>query len=170
MFSRLEHICGMEGLSLRPGALEALQTCSGGDMRKAITLLQCAARLHGRAVSPDSVEEAAGAVPAGAVGALLEAVRARGSTAPFDAAAAAVSDLIKSGYPALQVMIQMAETLYEDDSVSDLAKAAIAARMAAADKALADGADEGMQLMDVAAATQRALAGLPPSAPALLNC
>jgi len=168
MFSRLGHICECEGLTLATGTLDALSGCSGGDMRKAITLLQCAARLHGRHVAPASVEEAAGSVPAGAVDALLAAVYP-GPGSSFDAASGAVRDLMKDGYPALQVMLQLADRLFEDEGVSDMAKAAVAARMAAADKALADGADEGMQLMDVAAAAQRALAGLPPPAPALLH-
>jgi len=167
MFSRLQHIADSEHLTLASGALDAVATCAAGDMRKAVTLLQCASRLHGARVTPDSVLDAAGAVPTQAVERLLEAVRPPGQ---FDAASIACHDLIKAGYPALQVMSQMAELLYDDNTVNDLVKAAVAARMAAADKALADGADEALQLLDVAAATQRALAGLPPVAPALLHC
>ena len=168
MFERLKHIAGCEGLVLGPGSLDAIATCSSGDMRKAVTLLQCASRLHGTRVTPDSVMDAAGAVPPDAVASLVTSVRPPAGS--FDTAAVACRSLVKAGYPALQVMTQMAELLYEDDTINDLVKAAIAQRLAAADKALADGADESLQLMDVASATQRALAGLPPVAPQLLRC
>ena len=172
MSSRLAHICSCEGLTLDGGTMEALSACAGGDMRKAITLLQCAARLHGAAVSPASVEEAAGTVPLSAVRPLLAALRpgaAAGGAAQFDAVQRAVGGLIKAGYPALQVMAQLADALWDDDGVSDAAKAAVAARMASADKALADGADEALQLLDVAATAQRALCGLPPVAESLVH-
>ena len=153
---------------LGPGALDAIATCSSGDMRKAVTLLQCASRLHGTRITPDSVMDAAGAVPPDAVARLVTSVRPPGAS--FDTASLACHSLVKAGYPALQVMTQMAELLYEDDTISDLVKAAISQRLAAADKALADGADESLQLLDVAAATQRALTGMPPVAPQLLRC
>lgn len=42
---RIEHICEREGVTLAEGALEALGAVSGGDLRRAITTLQSAARL-----------------------------------------------------------------------------------------------------------------------------
>jgi len=172
MSTRLAHICACEGLTLGGGTMETLSVCAGGDMRKAITLLQCAARLHGRAVTPAGVEEAAGTVPLSAVRPLLAALRpgaVAGGAVQFDEVQRACTALIKAGYPALQVMGQLADMLWEDDSISDLAKAAVAARMAMADKALADGADESLQLLDVAATAQRALCGLRPVAPGLVH-
>ena len=171
MGARLETICGAEGLTLAPGTLETLSRCAAGDMRKAITLLQCAARLHGASVGPHSVEEAAGTVPLAAVRPLLAALRPGGVSggAAFDTVQRCVGELMKQGYPALQVMGQLADELWLDEGVTDLAKAAIAARMAVADRALADGADEHLQLLDVAATTQRALCGLPPVAQRLLH-
>lgn len=161
MFSRLEHIAACEALSLAPGCLEALSSCAAGDMRKAITLLQCASRLHGKTVTPSAVEDAAGSVPASAVAALLAAVRP--PTGSFEAASAAVYNLSKAGYPALQIMGQLSDAVYADPAVPELAKAALAQRVAIADKCLADGADETLQLLDCAAAAHRALAGLPPT-------
>lgn len=64
MFGRLEHIASCERLTLAPGCLAAVSACASGDMRKAITLLQCASRLHGRTVTAAAVEDAAGAVRA----------------------------------------------------------------------------------------------------------
>jgi len=48
---RLEMIAGREGVLLAEGAVEALVKCAEGDLRKAITFLQSAARLVG-AVGP----------------------------------------------------------------------------------------------------------------------
>lgn len=56
----LQGIAEAEGLQLGEGTMACLDRMSGGDMRKAITLLQSASRLHGSAVSPHSLEEVAG--------------------------------------------------------------------------------------------------------------
>src|SRR3981081_638257 len=44
---RVEEIAEMEGVKLEDGASDALIKCSEGDLRKAITFLQSAARLVG---------------------------------------------------------------------------------------------------------------------------
>jgi replication factor C subunit 2/4 len=168
MLGRLTYIASAEGVSLAPGALEALETCAGGDMRKAVTLLQSAAALYaaGGAVTPQHVADVAGVIPRGAVDALLAACR----SGAFPAVQAAVDALVKEGYPALQVLGQLLDGIVEDDSVPDAAKAAVALRAAVADRRLADGADEALQLLDVAAAAARALQGKPPAGAALDFC
>jgi replication factor C subunit 2/4 len=169
MLARLAHIAAAEDVSLGAGTLDALSACSGGDMRKAVTLLQSSAALYGKsggAVTPGHVADVAGIIPGDAVSALLAACRTGG----FPAVQAAVDALVKDGYPALQVLCQLSDAVCADDAIPDTAKAAIAARAGAADKRLADGADEGLQLLDVAAATQRALQGLPPAGGAVDAC
>lgn len=166
MLGRLTYIASAEGVSLAPGALEALETCAAGDMRKAVTLLQSAAALYGAggaSVTPQHVADVAGVIPPGAVAALLAACR----SGSFPAVQSAVDALVKEGYPALQVLGQLLDGIVEDDSVPDAAKAAVAMRAAAADRRLADGADEALQLLDVAAAAARALQGKPPAGAAL---
>jgi replication factor C subunit 2/4 len=54
--------------------------------------------------------------------------------------------VLKDGFPALQLVSQLAEAIVADDGVSDSQKADIALRCAEADKALVDGADEALQL------------------------
>ena len=51
---RLEDIAENEHVKLEPGAVDALITCSEGDLRKAITFLQSAARLVGAVKSSQS--------------------------------------------------------------------------------------------------------------------
>lgn len=50
--ARLEHIAAEEGVPLAEGAVDALIRCSEGDLRKAITYLQSAARLVGAVQVP----------------------------------------------------------------------------------------------------------------------
>ena len=170
MLGRLTYIASAEGVSLAPGALEALETCAGGDMRKAVTLLQSAAALYGGstggAVTPQHVADVAGVIPPGAVANLLAACR----SGAFNAVQSAVDALVKEGYPALQVLGQLLDGIVEDDAVPDAAKAAVAMRAAAADRRLADGADEALQLLDVAATAARALQGKAPAGAALDFC
>ncbi|KAF2836309.1 activator 1 41 kDa subunit [Patellaria atrata CBS 101060] len=54
--ARLEEIAGLENVALGEGAVEALVKCSEGDLRKAITFLQSAARLVG-ATAPSSISK-----------------------------------------------------------------------------------------------------------------
>jgi DNA polymerase III delta prime subunit len=51
MADRINFICAQEGLTLQPGVMGTLGTAAGGDMRKAITILQSSSRLYG-ATSP----------------------------------------------------------------------------------------------------------------------
>src|SRR6478609_9915256 len=94
---RLEEIAEKEGVSLEDGAVEALIKCSEGDLRKAITYLQSAARLVG-ASAPDKdgegdeamdvdkqgvtvkiVEDIAGVIPESTIHDLVSAIRPKSS-------------------------------------------------------------------------------------------
>lgn len=111
--------------------MATLDRISGGDMRKAITLMQSSARLHGSGVTPRTLEEVAGKVPDEAVTELVAAVKANS----FDKASVAVANLVKDGYPGLQLMAQFFEACLRDKAVTDAAKARIAVKLAEADKA-----------------------------------
>lgn len=66
---RLEMIAKAEGVSFEDGVLETLIKTSDGDLRRAITYLQSASRLHGvdteksSAITPQSITDVAGVVP-----------------------------------------------------------------------------------------------------------
>src|SRR5437588_11463989 len=49
---RLEEIAGMENVEYEDGVIDALIKVSEGDLRKAITYLQSAARLHNPIIQP----------------------------------------------------------------------------------------------------------------------
>lgn len=120
-----------QSLEIAPGAMETLDRISAGDMRKAITIMQSSARLHGSAVTSRTLEEVSGKVPDEAVSDLVAAVKANS----FDRATAAVNSLIKDGYPGLQLMMQFFDACLRDASVTDAAKARISIKLAEADKA-----------------------------------
>lgn len=64
MGARLQFIAQKEGLTLGDGVYEAAATHSGGDLRKAITLLQSAARLFGTdTITGEEIVAVAGAIP-----------------------------------------------------------------------------------------------------------
>ncbi|KAF5444734.1 hypothetical protein F2P56_033842 [Juglans regia] len=79
----------------------------------------------------------------------------------FDVANKEVNDIIAEGYPVSQMLYQLLELVVEADDVSDEQKARICKKLAEADKCLVDGADEYLQLLDVASNTMRALCNMP---------
>lgn len=66
---RLEFIAKQESVTFEDGVLDTLIKTSDGDLRRAITYLQSASRLHGvdtdknSAITPKSIIEVAGVVP-----------------------------------------------------------------------------------------------------------
>ena len=146
MGDRLKFIASAEGLTLGEGCYEACSTHSGGDMRKAITLLQSAARLFGTAtITGKDITAVAGAVDEDQVAQVVEFCK----TNQVDGANRLIESILKDGFPGLQIITQFAERVVDDEGVSDAVKGKICARIAEADKALVDGADESLQLMAI---------------------
>uniref|UniRef100_A0A6U3DFL0 AAA+ ATPase domain-containing protein n=1 Tax=Mantoniella antarctica TaxID=81844 RepID=A0A6U3DFL0_9CHLO len=156
MGERLQFIAHKEGLSLGEGVFEATATHSGGDLRKAITLLQSAARLFGtNTITGKDIVAVAGAIPNPDIVQLIELC----SKNMFDKAMVMTDAMSKDGFPALQILTQLAEELVVSASVGDAVKARVALRIAQADKALTDGADESLQLGAVLSVACLALSG-----------
>ena len=63
MNSRLSFISGKEGFTLPPDASAALLKVSGGDLRRAITLLQNTYMLHGQDMTGKHITDAAAVIP-----------------------------------------------------------------------------------------------------------
>ena len=123
---RLEEIAKAEKVRLEDGAVDTLIRCSEGDLRKAITFLQSAARLAsamglekdedemevdgesaGDLVTTRSIEEIAGVIPEPVVDGLIEAMQPRGKGAVYEAVAKRVTDLVADGWSATQVVAQV---------------------------------------------------------------
>jgi replication factor C subunit 2/4 len=120
---RLEEIAQKEGVPLEDGAVQALIRCSEGDLRKAITYLQSAARLvgasagaakNGDAMDVDTqpvtvkiVEDIAGIIPEKTIDALVTAMRPRAGGDTYQAVAKVVEDMVADGWSAGQVVSQV---------------------------------------------------------------
>ena len=129
---RLEEIAEHEGVKMEKGVVETLSRCSEGDLRKAITFLQSAARLIGAsrgasngtakkgddeamdvdgaqetAVTVRSIEEIAGVIPAATIDDLLQAMQPRSKGAVYEAVAKVVLDMVADGWSATQVVTQV---------------------------------------------------------------
>eukprot|EP00262_Sarcandra_glabra_P013058 TRINITY_DN3529_c0_g1_i2.p1 TRINITY_DN3529_c0_g1~~TRINITY_DN3529_c0_g1_i2.p1 ORF type:complete len:369 (+),score=54.77 TRINITY_DN3529_c0_g1_i2:82-1107(+) len=157
MNSRILHICKEEGLNLDSEALATLSSISQGDLRRAITYLQGAARLFGSSISAKDLISVSGVIPNDVVQALFTACK----SGEFELANNEVNNVIAEGYPVSQMLSQLFELIVGADDISDEQKARICKRLGEADKCLIDGADEYLQLMDVASNTMRALCNMP---------
>lgn len=119
---RLEEIAANEGVELADGAVDALIKSSEGDLRKAITYLQSAARLVGaagaktegeamdvdkRPVTVKIVEDIAGVIPDQTIDRLVEAIRPQKSGDTYQDVAKVVEDLVADGWSAGQVLSQV---------------------------------------------------------------
>ncbi|KAG4140918.1 hypothetical protein ERO13_D06G047200v2 [Gossypium hirsutum] len=157
MSSRILHICDQEGLNLDSEALSTLSSISQGDLRRAITYLQGAARLFGSSISSKDLLSVSGVIPVEVVEALYAACK----SGNFDLANKEVNNVIAEGYPVSQMLSQLFDVVVEADDVPDEQKARICKSLAEADKRLVDGADEYLQLLDMASNTMRALSNMP---------
>ncbi len=176
---RLEDIARLEGVPLGEGAVDALVRCSDGDLRKAITFLQSAARLVGAVgaaakgeeadgedmdvdgeekVTVRIVEEIAGVVPGSIVNRLFTAIKAKGGAGKYDSVAKAVEDLVADGWSGTQVMAQLYSRVLEDEMVLDKEKAKIVMVFSEVDKRLVDGVDEQLAILDLSLRTSELLA------------
>lgn len=120
---RLEEIAGKEGVQLEDGAVDALIRSSEGDLRKAITFLQSAARLVGavavdadgdqsmdvdkRPVTVKIIEDIAGVIPETTIERLVKAIRPTKSGDTYQDVAKVVEDMVADGWSAGQVVSQV---------------------------------------------------------------
>jgi replication factor C subunit 2/4 len=146
MRARLRYICQQEGLDASDETLDGLARCSEGDLRKAITYLQGASRLHGSNVTMAEITDVAGLLSPDVIARLTTACRSNS----YDQLQVVVTDLVASGYSASQVLQQIADAVLRDPGLNEPARTRLGLLVAAADKALVDGADEFLQLLALA--------------------
>lgn len=135
---RLEEIAEVEGVRCEEGAMDALIRCSEGDLRKAITFLQSAARLagavgrkrkkggedkdddegdamdvdeSGKMITVKSIEEIAGVIPDATIESLVKAMQPRSAGLVYEAVAKVVKDMVADGWSATQVVTQVSIAL-----------------------------------------------------------
>lgn len=164
--ARLEYIVAEEGVKYEDGVIEALIKTSDGDLRKAITYLQSATKLHQSMISSTrdadgdmvmsgnnatitvaTITEIAGTIPDATVEGLLNVCKA--SDTGFIKVSKAVEDVVAEGYSANQIMIQLHDQVVTSETIPAQYKNAILGLMSMTDKRLNDGADEHLQLLDL---------------------
>jgi len=99
MTSRLSYVSKMEGFALPADAAAALLQVSGGDLRRAITLLQNTYMLHGEGMKGEHITDAAAVIPDEVMQDLVASCRSNS----FEKMQGKINDLIADGYPANQV-------------------------------------------------------------------
>lgn len=172
---RLEEIAEKEGVQLENGAVDALIKCSEGDLRKAITYLQSAARLVGagaaaggdgdkmevdaKPVTVKIVEDIAGVIPNATIQELVQAIRPRSSGGTYSSISTIVEDMVADGWSAGQVVSQLYQTIVYDETIPDVQKNQIVLVFSEADKRLVDGSDEHLTILDVALRISNIMAG-----------
>ncbi|KAF1386001.1 hypothetical protein PFLUV_G00113600 [Perca fluviatilis] len=142
---RLLEICEKENLKYTKESIAELVRVSEGDLRKAITFLQSAARLNiDKEITERAVLEIAGVVPLKMIDHLLQIC----FTGTFEKLEVAVRNMVDEGYAATQILSQLHESIIEQD-LSDKQKSAITEKMAVVSKCLSDGADEYLQMLSL---------------------
>ncbi|CCD45485.1 hypothetical protein ACHAO1_003931 [Botrytis cinerea] len=161
---RVREIADKEGVRLEEGAVEALIKCSEGDLRKAITYLQSAARLVGavsqegeerdnadkmdvdeKMVTVSSVEDIAGVIPDNTIEKLVKAMQPRSRGVVYEAVSKVVVDMVADGWSGTQLY----QTIINSELIADSHKNKIVALFSEADKRLVDGADEHLTILDL---------------------
>ncbi|THH14720.1 hypothetical protein EW146_g5663 [Bondarzewia mesenterica] len=188
--ARLEYIASAENVSVNPSVLSTLVSTSNGDLRRAITYLQSAARLSAANVpptpiTPRDVQEIAGVVPDAVVhdfaralgievlpssgsnetdmdvdmdGAAHEKTTGKSRTLRgFDLIRGKVKALIREGYSASQILSQLHDLIVLNPTLTACQKSQCAMVLAEADKALCDGADEELWILEIALRVNKAV-------------
>lgn len=175
---RLEDIAGLEDVVLAEGAVDALIRCSEGDLRKAITYLQSAARLvgataaaaaadgdemevdgEGEGVTVKIVEDIAGVIPDATMQKLVKAIHPPKSGNAYEAVAAAVKEMVADGWSATKTMNQLYHIVVYDEMIPDVKKNRIVTVFSEMDKRLVDGANEHLSMLDLSLRISEILAG-----------
>ncbi|GAA6020088.1 hypothetical protein JCM11491_006392 [Sporobolomyces phaffii] len=162
--ARLKEICVAEQVECPDEALDALIKTSDGDLRRAITYLQSASRLHSATkepITPYSIQEIGGVVPDKVMLELGLALgvkdrdgdvemddKKKSVSSPFETVRRAVQKVVREGYSATQILSQLHDLIILDALVDPRSKACAAMELGLADKALTDGADEELQLLN----------------------
>ncbi|KHJ33571.1 putative activator 1 41 kda subunit [Erysiphe necator] len=172
--SRLEDIAIKESIALEEGVSEKLVNCAEGDLRKAITFLQSAARLieaatplnlieaadndrmeidrenDGRLVTVKIIEEIAGVIPEETIQRLLQAMQPKSNRAIYADVSNVVANLVADGWSGSQIISQLFEVILHNEYIADIHKNKITIIFSEIDKRLVDGSDEHLTILDLA--------------------
>jgi len=160
MINRLRDISKAEQCNFEDGVdepvLDEILNLSGGDMRRAVTMLQSAQALSmGGAIKKESIAEMAGLPPDHVIQPLIQSL----SSKSFDTMEQAVSNIIAEGYASQYIISALLQliVLDEDSKLDDVGRAKVSIKISETDKNLMDGADDYLQLLCVCSLLVRLL-------------
>ncbi|ODQ62909.1 hypothetical protein WICANDRAFT_26492 [Wickerhamomyces anomalus NRRL Y-366-8] len=151
--SRLQYIQKEENIRLEEGVLEEVLKIASGDLRKAITFLQSAARLHSSLMTTDkddlitvkSIREIAGSVPRD----ILEGLLKVSETKEFEKIFKVVDDAISEGWSGVEIVNQLHDELILNDAYSPEQKNQFSQILFETDQRLSNGTDEHLQILNL---------------------
>ncbi|EEB88859.1 hypothetical protein MPER_13118, partial [Moniliophthora perniciosa FA553] len=166
-FNRLSQIAAAEHISIDDEVVNSLIVNSSGDLRRAITYLQTAHRLSASTdpptpIIPRDIQEIAGVVPDAVINDFLRVLgidvpesmevdtTSQTKGANFDAIRNKVREICREGYSATQVLSQVHDVVVLHPTLQAQHKSQCALIFAEADKALCDGADEELWILETA--------------------
>jgi len=144
---KLENICKSEGIVANEDTFMALEACSGGDLRKAITFLQSASLMveKGETVTAANVQQVTVRIPKGFADDLYQAC-----TQNFQILYNRAQEAIQEGLPVSLLLEEMHDRVLKyQDKFSEHGLTETLLEIARADSALETGADESLQLLQV---------------------
>ncbi|KAI2697101.1 hypothetical protein CBS147372_8155 [Penicillium roqueforti] len=170
---RISNIAEQEGLQLEDGVVDTLIRCGEGDLRRAITYLQSAARLVGPTKPPavkdadddaemtdvgsnssvitvNSIEEIAGVLPDDVLDSLVEAMQPTSGASAYEAVSGVITDIVADGWSATQLVGQLYRRVVFNEAIPDIQKNKIVMLFSEVDKRLVDGSDEHLSMLDLA--------------------
>lgn len=151
MSGRLETVAASEGISLDSTTRDCVMQVSGGDLRKAITLLQSAARMFGRPTAA-AVQYVGGVVPQDRVLDLARLLGSSKSSASVDDISRTLETLLADGYSGVQVLQQLHDGILSGEylqNVPDKSIASLLIKIADKERLMGDGGNEFLQLLDL---------------------
>lgn len=164
--ARLQYIQKEEDIRLEEGVLGEVLKIASGDLRKAITFLQSAARLHCRLAIADkegdldltgdegndadlitvkSIREIAGSVPEDILKGLLKVAE----TKNFQKIFKIVDDAILEGWSGVEIVNQLHDELILNDLYSPEQKNELSQILFETDQRLSNGTDEHLQILNL---------------------
>lgn len=150
---RLKYIADQENVSTTDDCLSHLLDISSGDLRRAITLLQSASGLADPDVTVELIDELSGTIPQASIDTLVQSMN-RGVQRRIENV---VQSCILEGWSVARLIEQLHDRLISDPAINPKAKNLIALCLSEADRRLCDGADEQLELLNVATQTSQAL-------------
>ncbi|CCH40993.1 Replication factor C subunit 2 [Wickerhamomyces ciferrii] len=163
---RLQHIQQQENIRLEDGVLEEVLKIASGDLRKAITFLQSAARLHSRLkiglededgdlelddqdsqeqITIKSIREIAGSVPKDVLDGILKISEEKNFQKIFKI----VDDTISEGWSGVDIVNQLHDELILNDLYSSEQKNQFSQILFETDQRLSNGTDEHLQILNL---------------------